>query len=128
MLEATGALPWIFLALGAAVLGTLVFLVVRIVLSMQKVQQQTAQPVQTCRAVVEETEQQLRARRKLSVSTVEFEQEAQWIAVFRLENGSCLPLSIPEDVYDWLEQGQTGILTYQGTRFLEFQPQGDTLL
>lgn len=44
---------------------------------------------------------------------------------FRLPEGEELILPVPEDVYDALEKGESGVLTCQGSRFRRFlRPDG----
>lgn len=44
-----------------------------------------------------------------------------YFATFQFESGDRLELEIPRDRFGYLVEGDKGNLTFQGTRFLEFQ-------
>ena len=44
-----------------------------------------------------------------------------YYATFQFESGDRLELEIPHDRFGYLVEGDKGRLTFQGTRFLEFQ-------
>lgn len=46
-----------------------------------------------------------------------------YFATFQFESGDRLEMQIPHDRFGYLVEGDEGKLTFQGTRFLEFQRQ-----
>ena len=46
-----------------------------------------------------------------------------YFATFQFESGDRLELEIPRDRFGYLVEGDNGKLTFQGTRFLDFQRQ-----
>ena len=46
-----------------------------------------------------------------------------YFATFQFETGDRLELEIPRDRFGYLVEGDTGKLTFQGTRFLDFERQ-----
>lgn len=46
-----------------------------------------------------------------------------YFATFQFESGDRLELEIPRDRFGYLVEGDKGKLTFQGTRFLDFQRQ-----
>ena len=44
-----------------------------------------------------------------------------YYATFQFESGDRLELEVPHDQFGYLVEGDKGKLTFQGTRFLEFQ-------
>lgn len=46
-----------------------------------------------------------------------------YFATFQFESGDRLEMQIPHDRFGYLVEGDIGKLTFQGTRFLEFQRQ-----
>ena len=46
-----------------------------------------------------------------------------YFATFQFESGDRLELEIPRDRFGYLVEGDRGKLTFQGTRFLDFQRQ-----
>ena len=50
-----------------------------------------------------------------------FSSYTTYYATFEVESGDRMELNIPSDEYGYLLEGDTGILSFQGTRFISFE-------
>ena len=99
--------------LPALVMGVyLIFGVVRLLRNSR------AEPV----TVLAEVVRKRRSRVKPLSNKVRFPQKAEYnhYARFRKEDGSCMELPVPEEVYDRLREGDKGSLTYRGMQYIGF--------
>ena len=102
--------PILFLAIFGLAFGTIVSSLVKNVKTERK---NDAAPRVTSEATIVTKRTQVRGDHA----------HTTYFATFQFESGDRLEMQIPHDRFGYLVEGDKGKLTFQGTRFLDFQRQ-----